>query len=107
MPATPDPALASRPAPNSAVPTAGQLAYQLERPFALFFHFGVNTFHGKEWSDGTLPAASFNPTALDAGQWVAAAREAGAAHVILTAKHHVCFILWPTATTDNSVKSSP
>lgn len=87
-------------------PTPAQLAWQKDG-FGVFFHFGVNTFHGKEWSDGTLPASSFNPTALDAEQWVAAALAAGAKYVVLTAKHHDGFCLWPTATTEYSVASSP
>jgi len=88
-------------------PTPGQLAWQRERSFAIFCHFGINTFNGKEWSDGSLPAASFAPTALDCRQWARTAREAGASHIILTAKHHDGFCLWPTATTDYSVASSP
>ncbi|MET9776960.1 alpha-L-fucosidase [Streptomyces sp. NPDC006367] len=90
----------------SVVPTAAQLAWQ-ETGFALFLHFGINTFHGKEWSDGTLDPATFHPTELDARQWAATAVEAGAGHVILTAKHHDGFCLWPTGTTGYSVASSP
>ena len=89
------------------VPTATQLAWQRERSFALFCHFGINTFYGREWSDGTLDPAGFAPTALDCRQWVAVAKDAGAAHIILTAKHHDGFCLWPTETTDYSVRSSP
>jgi alpha-L-fucosidase len=87
-------------------PTAAQLAWQ-ETGFALFLHFGINTFHGKEWSDGTLDPHTFNPTELDARQWVDTAVAAGAGHVILTAKHHDGFCLWPTDTTDYCVASSP
>ena len=89
------------------IPTSGQLAWQRERNFAIFCHFGINTFFGKEWSDGTLPASGFLPTALDVRQWAETARDAGASHIILTAKHHDGFCLWPTATTDYSVASSP
>ena len=89
------------------IPTPGQLAWQREHQLALFCHFGINTFHGREWSDGSLPASSFAPTDLDARDWAEAAREAGAAHLILTAKHHDGFCLWPTETTDYSVRSSP
>jgi alpha-L-fucosidase len=89
------------------VPTAAQLAWQRERSFALFLHFGINTFYGREWSDGSLDPAGFSPEALDCRQWTAIAKDAGAAHVILTAKHHDGFCLWPTATTDYSVRSSP
>ncbi|SDT35907.1 alpha-L-fucosidase [Microlunatus soli] len=87
-------------------PTAGQLAWQ-RKELGVFFHFGVNTFAGLEWSDGTVPPQDFDPTELDAGQWVAAASAAGAKYVILTAKHHDGFCLWPTETTDYSVASSP
>ncbi len=87
-------------------PSAAQLAWQ-RLEFGVFFHVGVNTFAGKEWSDGTLPASSFAPTQLDARQWVRVAKEAGARYVVLTAKHHDGFCLWPTATTDYSVASSP
>jgi alpha-L-fucosidase len=87
-------------------PSAGQLAWQRQE-LGVFFHFGPNSFAGLEWSDGTLSPESFNPVDLDARQWVAAAVEAGAKYVILTAKHHDGFCLWPTATTDYSVASSP
>ncbi|MGA5097079.1 alpha-L-fucosidase [Streptomyces lavendulocolor] len=87
-------------------PTPQQLAWQ-EAGFGLFHHFGVNTFNGEEWSDGTLSPASFDPSALDAAQWAATAAAAGAKYAILTAKHHDGFCLWPTATTDYSVASSP
>jgi len=92
---------------TNARPTPAQLDYQRDHAFALFYHFGINTFFAREWSDGSLPAAGFNPTVLDTRQWVATAREAGAAHVILTAKHHDGFCLWQTDTTDYSVASSP
>ncbi|MFG2749651.1 alpha-L-fucosidase [Streptomyces xanthophaeus] len=87
-------------------PTPAQLAWQ-QHGFGLFLHFGVNTFGGCEWSDGTLDPALFAPCALDTRQWVRTAVEAGAAYVVLTAKHHDGFCLWPTATTAYSVASSP
>lgn len=86
-------------------PTAAQLAWQ-RAGFGLFLHFGINTFHGCEWSDGTLPAGSFDPTDFDAAQWVEVARSAGAGYLVLTAKHHDGFCLWPTETTDYSVRSA-
>ncbi|MCF4121299.1 alpha-L-fucosidase [Antribacter sp. KLBMP9083] len=87
-------------------PTPGQLAWQ-RLGIGMFVHFGLNTFHGKEWSDGTLPAESFAPTDLDAREWVDVAVAAGARYLVLTAKHHDGFCLWPTSTTDYSVASSP
>jgi alpha-L-fucosidase len=87
-------------------PTAAQLAWQRDE-FALFLHFGVNTFTDREWGDGTEDPRIFAPRALDARQWARTAREAGARSVILTAKHHDGFCLWPTKTTTHSVASSP
>ncbi|ABM06431.1 alpha-L-fucosidase [Paenarthrobacter aurescens] len=88
------------------VPTPAQVRWQ-QLEFGVFIHYGINTFAGKEWSDGTVPASIFNPTELDAGSWVRAAKEAGARYLVLTAKHHDGFCLWPTVTTDYSVASSP
>lgn len=87
-------------------PTPGQLAWQ-EAGFGLFLHFGLNTFHGKEWSDGTLDPTTFDPADLDASRWVDVAQQAGARYIVLTAKHHDGFCLWPTDTTEYSVASSP
>ncbi len=87
-------------------PTAQQLRWQ-EKELGLFCHFGINTFNGKEWSNGSLVPASFAPSDLNADQWVQTARDAGMGYVVLTAKHHDGFCLWPSDTTDYSVKSSP
>ncbi len=87
-------------------PTPGQLAWQ-EAELGIFCHFGINTFYGQEWSDGSLDPAGFNPTRLDARQWVETAQAAGARYLIFTAKHHDGFCLWPTETTDYSVAWSP
>jgi len=92
--------------PTRPVPSPAQLAWQRDE-LALFHHFGVNTFTNREWGDGTEDPAIFNPTAFDARQWARAARAAGARAVILTAKHHDGFCLWPTSTTRHSVASSP
>jgi len=89
-----------------ARPTKQQVGWQ-DMEFGVFCHFGINTFHDKEWSDGTLDPATFNPSELDAEQWVRAARDAGAKYFMLTAKHHDGFCLWPTSTTDYSIKASP
>jgi alpha-L-fucosidase len=86
-------------------PTAQQLAWQ-RAELSMFLHFGVNTFTDREWGDGSEDPGLFRPDALDATQWVQAAREAGFRYVILTAKHHDGFCLWPTRTTEHSVRSS-
>jgi len=87
-------------------PTPQQLRWQRDE-LAMFVHLTVNTFTGKEWGDGTESPAIFNPRKLDARQWARTARQAGFRSMILTAKHHDGFCLWPTATTPHSVKSSP
>lgn len=79
---------------------------QMERKFGMFLHFGVNTFGNVEWSDGGIQALSYQPTAIDADQWVRTAYEAGMNYVILITKHHDGFCLWETATTEYSVKHS-
>ena len=94
------------PAPPRPTPSAAQLRWQRDE-LALFLHFGINTFTDREWGDGTESPALFDPTSLDAGQWARAARGAGARAMILTAKHHDGFCLWPTRTTAHSVSDSP
>ena len=73
----------------------------------MFLHFGVNTFTNREWGTGEENPNIFNPVRLDARQWARVAREAGFTTLILTAKHHDGFALWPSAYTDHSVASSP
>jgi alpha-L-fucosidase len=87
-------------------PTSSQLIWQRDE-LALFLHFGVNTFTDREWGDGREDPASFSPANLDARQWARTARTAGFRAMILTAKHHDGFCLWPTRTTRHSVASSP
>jgi alpha-L-fucosidase len=87
-------------------PTASQLQWQRDE-FAMFLHYGVNTFTDREWGDGKESPSIFHPSALDAAQWVRVAKDAGARALILTAKHHDGFCLWPTQTTSHSVASSP
>jgi alpha-L-fucosidase len=92
--------------PLDPLPSAAQLAWQRTET-NLFVHFGMNTFSDREWGDGTESPALFNPGRLDCRQWAQVARQAGFRIGVLTAKHHDGFCLWPTATTDHSVKSSP
>lgn len=87
-------------------PTERQLRWQ-QLELTAFFHFGVNTFTGKEWGTGKEDPKIFNPSNLDAEQWMRIVKDAGFKQVIITAKHHDGFCLWPTNTTAHSVKSSP
>jgi alpha-L-fucosidase len=86
-------------------PTAQQLIYQ-ERQLGAFIHFGPATYIASDMM--SVPAADiFDPSKLDAEQWIKTAKSFGAKHVVLTAKHHNGFLLWPSKTTAYSVKNSP
>lgn len=94
------------PRPLLPIPTARQLDWQYDE-LRMFVHFGVNTFTDREWGDGTESPAIFNPVGLDARQWAQVARETGFKTIILTAKHHDGFNLWPSRYTSHSVANSP
>jgi len=95
----------SKPVPYGPVPTAAQLEWQ-KMEMNMFCHFGPNTFTGKEWGDGTEVEDIFNPTDLNCHQWTETARKAGFKGVIITAKHHDGFCLWPNPVSDHTVKQS-
>src|SRR5581483_1535086 len=75
--------------------------------FGVIVHFGTNTFLDREWGDGTASPKVFDPDHVDPGQWARAAKSAGANYMVLVAKHHDGFALWPTEQSDYSVKASP
>ena len=91
--------------PYGAVPSPSQLEWQAME-MNMFCHFGPNTFTGKEWGDGTEAEDLFNPTDLDCRQWAATAKAAGFKGIIITAKHHDGFCLWPSPVSDHSVAQS-
>ncbi len=93
------------PPPIGPLPTAAQLAWH-DLEFTGFIHFGLNTFTDLEWGHGDEPASIFNPTELDARQWVRVMKDAGMRGVVITAKHHDGFCNWPTAKSTHSVASS-
>ncbi len=90
----------------AVVPSQRQMQWQ-EREFIAFIHFTVNTFTDREWGLGTESPSLFNPTALDARQWVKVIRDAGMRMVIVTAKHHDGLCLWPSKYTEHTVQHTP
>lgn len=89
----------------STTPSAAQ-QQQIARKYGMFIHFGINTFHDEEWTDGSKPASSYAPSAIDAEQWIQTAKDAGMKYVILITKHHDGFCLWDSQYTDYDVASS-
>jgi alpha-L-fucosidase len=94
------------PSPYGATPSERQLLWS-ELEFYNFLHFTVNTFTDKEWGYGDEDPAIFNPVSFDADAIVEALKAGGSKGVILTCKHHDGFCLWPTKTTEHSIKKSP
>jgi alpha-L-fucosidase len=92
--------------PNAVVPSEKLIAYQ-QMELIGFIHFSINTFTDKEWGFGDESPELFNPSELNVEQWVETAKAAGMKELILTAKHHDGFCLWPSRYTEHSIKNSP
>ena len=90
---------------QSPKPTKAQLEWH-DMGYYLFAHFGPNTFTDKEWGHGDEAANIFNPESLDCKQWCRIAKQAGAKGIIITAKHHDGFCLWPSKYSTHTVKQS-
>jgi len=98
--------MVSPPEPLYPVPNEAQLQWH-EMELIAFIHFTTNTFTGVEWGYGDESPEIFNPTEMDVDQWITVLKDAGFKGVIITAKHHDGFTLWPSEYTEHSVKNSP
>jgi alpha-L-fucosidase len=94
------------PAPVGPVPSENQMNWQAMEYYA-FVHFSLNTYTNQAWGYGNEDVNLFNPEALDCRQWARICKEAGMKGIIITAKHHCGFCLWPSAYTEYSVKNAP
>lgn len=90
----------------SVVPTKLQADFS-DNEYYSFIHFGMNTFRGVEWGTGKESPKEFNPETLDTDQWARVLKESGSSGIILTAKHHDGFCLFPSKYTEHSIKNSP
>jgi alpha-L-fucosidase len=89
----------------STTPSKDQRS-QIARKYGMFIHFGINTFCDEEWTDGTRPPSTYQPTTIDADQWIATAKAAGMKYVIFVTKHEDGFCLWDSQYTDYDIGSS-
>ena len=99
----------AQPGIDTQIPSTKPNKYQQEqinRKYGMFIHFGVNTFHDEEWTDGSKPVESYCPTTIDARQWVKTAKDAGMKYIILVTKHHDGFCLWDSKYTEYDVATS-
>ncbi len=87
------------------IPSDRQKIWQ-EMEYYAFIHFNMNTFTNKEWGYGDESPSTFNPTNLDTDQWAEVIKNSGMKGIIITAKHHDGFALWPSNYTSHSVKNS-
>jgi len=97
---------AESPAPYGPVPTENQMRWQ-EMEYYSFIHFSLNTYTDQSWGYGNEDVKLFNPEKADCRQWARICKEAGMKGIIITAKHHCGFCLWPSEYTEYSVKNAP
>lgn len=100
------PQIIDPPKPYGAIPSKSQEEWQ-KMEYYMFIHFGPNTFTNVEWGDGKEDPRIFNPTGVDCKQWAETAKNAGMKGIILTAKHHDGFCLWPSQYSTHTIRESP
>lgn len=98
-------AMAQEIKPYGALPSKAQVTWN-DMEYYMFIHFGPNTFTNKEWGHGDEDPKVFNPTHLDARQWARTAKAAGMKGIVITAKHHDGFCLWPSKYSTHTVRES-
>jgi alpha-L-fucosidase len=94
------------PVPCGPTPSENQIRWQ-EMEYYAFVHFSLNTYTDQSWGYGNEDVKLFNPKDLDCRQWARICKEAGMKGIIITAKHHCGFCLWPSKYTEYSVKNAP
>ncbi|MGB8317628.1 MAG: alpha-L-fucosidase, partial [Ignavibacteriaceae bacterium] len=90
----------------NVTPSRGQYEWQ-KMEFTAFVHFGINTFDNVEWGKKNMDISKFNPKEINVNQWVKIFKDAGMKQVILTAKHHDGFCLWPTKYNNYNISNTP
>jgi len=94
------------PAPCGPTPSENQMRVQEMEAYA-FVHFSLNTYTDQSWGFGNEDVKLFNPEKSDCRQWARVCKESGMKGIIITAKHHCGFCLWPSKYTEYSVKNAP
>ena len=97
------------PAADDVVPDANQYKYQKDE-LAAFCHFGPNTFNEIEWGEhygNKKPSEIFRlKEKFDADTLVRTLKNAGFKKLIITAKHHDGFCIWPSEYTDYDAEAA-
>jgi alpha-L-fucosidase len=104
-----------------------RIAWWREAQFGCFIHWGVYSTSGGEWNGKPfrgyaehlmrikkIPRAEyvekavsvFNPVKFDAEEWVQLIKSAGMKYLIITAKHHDGFAMYPSSVTRYNIRDA-